>query len=312
MVSRSRRALVVLPKWEGHPTWEHEGWIGNAHDLEADAAVNVLSAVGASGTLESIPADPDPAWETRDLPTPTFVTPRVRLLDEPPPGVLIGTGGRALLVEWKVGSRTVMLLADPEPISNAGLSRGRNAELVVAAIERLRPPGGTVVIDETMHGYESPPSLGRRLLAFPLGLASLYALITALALVAAASLRFGAPDRSPPALEPGSRVLIENTADLLRWGGKGATVLRRYQLAVMRDVRARLEVPAHLSAEESLAWIDRIAAERGVDRATSDLDDEVRAAVASGRDGRVLDAANEIHRWRQEIVDGSGTRPRRS
>ena len=51
-----------------------------------------------------------------------------------------------------------------------------------------------------------------------------------------ATARFGSPLPARPAVMPGKMALIDNTASLLRFGGHGAAILRRYADATLRDV----------------------------------------------------------------------------
>src|SRR5204862_4422115 len=58
-----------------------------------------------------------------------------------------------LLGELRSNNRRIWVLADPDVISNHGLARSGNAALAVAMIKRLRSTTGSVVFDETIHGY---------------------------------------------------------------------------------------------------------------------------------------------------------------
>ncbi len=107
------------------------------------------------------------------------------------------------------------VLADPEALGNAGLHRGRNAYFLLAVLDHIRTDDGGIVFDETLHGHEVVPSLWRELLSFPLVLVSLHVLLLLAVVVWAAMNRFGAPRSVPPALEPGTHFLVENTARLL-------------------------------------------------------------------------------------------------
>ena len=71
---------------------------------------------------------------------------------------LIGDADGMLLGELTDRNRKIWVLSDPDVISNHGLARAGNAALAVAMIKRLRSGSGSVVFDETVHGFISEPA----------------------------------------------------------------------------------------------------------------------------------------------------------
>ncbi len=65
---------------------------------------------------------------------------------------LYGDSERPVVVEYKVGQGTVLWLAEPGPITNAGLKEPGNLEFLFAAIGN--PGRNTILWDEYVHGYE--------------------------------------------------------------------------------------------------------------------------------------------------------------
>ena len=214
-----------------------------------------------------------------------------------------------LLAEVAVGGRRLLVLSDPDVLANAGLAKGANAALAVAIVDHLRPEGGAVIFDETLHGHELVPSIWRELFTFPLVVLMAQGVVVLLILLWAGMGRFGSPERPTPPLEPGHRFLVENTAELLRYRGHVETVLPTYLDNALQGARKALGAPSDLQGVELEAWLDRVAASRGAERRIERLRRQTNAAVSPRhRAGRVLDAAREIHRWNQEILHGPQSR----
>ncbi len=306
----SRRTLLVLPKWRGEPHRTQEGWVQRVHLVTDREVEHVLKAAGVDVGFSRQPRLPPERWRTGPLAyAPSFPLDPVQLLDGDGVHGLVSCGDGVLLAEVEVGDGRLLVLSDPDLLANAGLGKGANAALAVAIVESLRPEGGAVVFDETIHGHERVPSLWRELFTFPLVVLMAQGLVVLLVLLWAGMGRFGSPERPAPPLEPGHRFLIQNTAELLRYRGHVETVLPLYLENTLQGARKALGAPRDLEGAELEAWLDRVAATRGADRRVEDLRDETRAAVAGPhRAGRVLDAAQEIYRWNQEILHGPSGR----
>src|SRR4030095_12375331 len=145
-------------------------------------------------------------------------------------------------------NRRVLVLADPDVISNHGLARDGNAALAVGLIKRLRGPNGTVVFDETIHGYtgsaENPSSL---LFRFPFVIATVQGLIAVALLLWATLARFGAPQSVPPPLTAGRAGLLQNMAKLIEFTGHRQVMVRRYVEETLRHVARQLHAPRPLT-----------------------------------------------------------------
>jgi hypothetical protein len=173
-------------------------------------------------------------------------------------------------------------------------------------------------MDETLHGHISTPSLWRELFSFPLSLASASVLIVLAILLWSAMGRFGKPLPPLSAMAPGKRFLIDNTAELIRYGGHAAHALERYLHATVQDVARASHAPAHLGPAELRDWLLRAARARKVEIDLVALEREVADVVGPGPTSghrqavRALATAGRIHRWRQEMTNGSAGHSRAS
>src|SRR5262249_19925555 len=157
-----------------------------------------------------------------------------------------------------------LVLSDPDILSNHGLGEGDNARLALEVLEHARESWRSVVVDETLHGFERIPSLWGELFAFPLLPAGVQGAVALLLLVWSGLGRFGRPGAGPAGLAPGKGVLIENTALLLRSAGHSAYSLGRYFDATLAEVARALHAPAFARGGETDAWLLEVGRKRGV------------------------------------------------
>jgi hypothetical protein len=301
MLRQARKALVVLPKWAAHP---EARWVRDLPMRSAADVQQVLDEV-MDGRLERRPEPAAIDASALGSGAPTLGHVPVQWIVDTEMTRLATSGERTLLGEMVGAGWHRIVLADPDVLSNAGLHRPGNVEFVLAAIERLRRGRGTVVVDETLHGYERVPSLAREALTPPLVFSIGHVALGLLVFVWAAGARFGAPLERPPPFEPGTRGLLRTTAELLRAGGHVREALPRYLAAVVEHVRAALRAPP-LEEPALEHWLDRIAAARGARHRLDDLRADVRAAAGGPpSSARALAAALKIDRWRQEVLDGT-------
>lgn len=307
MVKQAKTVLLVLPKRAGAPMPNKKAFLEEAHFVSTDVADDVRRAVNVSGQVVRFPEK--------------VVTTRNDLGIEPAiedSQVIVGAGAdlepiirtdRGILLGLsRRGDHSLWVLADPDLIENHGLAAGDNAPLAVAIIEKLREGAGgddrPVVIDETLHGNMSTPSVWHALVEFPLVLATIAGLLCVLILLWAAMGRFGAPLPRPPAIEPGKGFLIANTAALIRLGGHSSHALSRYLATTMQDVARASHAPAELGGERLREWLEQVGRARKVTVSLRDLEAEVEqaGATARGREPRVVAAAHRIYAWRRHMT----------
>ena len=301
MWDQASRMLVVLPKRFGAPRKDRPRWLGAAELLPVAEAERVLEALSVEAEVvrpERSVAD----W--KGAPAPTLERPQLLVSEELEP--LVSTAEGMLAGELAGDGWHLVVLADPDVIATHGLGKGANAELAVRLVERLAGEGATILVDETQHGWESSPSLVRELLRWPLVLATLQAALALGLLAWAALVRFGRARRPRPELAPGKGFLVDNTAALLRHGGHLAPAVSAYWRAAKEQVASALRAPGERS-EAREAWLARVAEARGRGDRLAAL--ERRVAALAGRPRAHEEAvriALEVHRFREEMIDGSG------
>ena len=198
--------------------------------------------------------------------------------------VLAGTPEAPIAARVRGGPR--LLLANPDLIANHGLHEPEVAATVLGLVNAVVGASGTVVIDEVVHGHELPPDPWRALLTPPLLAATLTAVLAAVLLAWAGSVRFGRPQPEPPALAPGARTLIETAASPMTPDEHGTAILDRYVDIQAADVARRFKPGAETQSRDATdVWLDQLASARGASHRISELrpQDRLRAAAIMTR-----------------------------
>jgi hypothetical protein len=229
----------------------------------------------------------------------------IRALIETPKGILLAEDTRSVGDLW--------ILSDPDLLSNFGIHRADNGVIAVSIVQAMLPKGGRVIIDETAHGFEERPNLLRALIRPPFIAVTITAMVALAVLIWAGAIRFGAPRPEIEALAAGKLTLIRNAGKLLRIGTPPRELLLSYQRLVMADVIAELHGPAGLDENAQAAWIDRATRHRKTSRRLEPITERIAAAIAARRVNAqsALQFATELHRWKQEILNGNGLDTRR-
>ena len=302
--------LLVLPKWTGSPSTQKTGWLGEAALLpmaDVDWVLNLVAPQADASQVDQV------AWTSNSLNiAPTLQAP-IQLMHGDRLQPLIASKDGMLLGQLVSRNRKIWVLSDPDVISNHGFAEPGNAALAVAIINGLRGASGSVVFDETLHGFIAAPANPILLLfRFPFVLVTLQAVIAMALLLWATLRRFGAPQPAPPAMSAGRLALLQNIAKLLEFSGHQEVMIRRYVLETVRDVARQLHAPRGLSTPALVAWLQRVGAARDIDVDCG----EVITQAEGLTDGRrrspasLVRLARDIHRWRGEIVDGRARNPR--
>lgn len=307
MLRSSRRTLLVLPKWGGHEDRAHPGWLDRAELVPGAAVARALKDADVPAGYALPAGDGVQACEGAPA-NPTLQRPQLlRPTGQPGLRPLIACADGWLLAEREdaLGGR-LLILSDPDVLSNHGLGDGDNATVAWAVLGYARRPGQAVVLDETLHGHERVPSLWRELFTFPLAVASFQGLLVVSFLVWAGLGRFGAPVPTKAALSAGKGVLVENTAALLRLGGHSAYTLGRYLESLKYEVARTLHAPAGLAPAELRDRLRRLGRRRRVTEDLAALETSVARLRSSAAPppGAVLTVARRVHRWRQEMLSG--------
>jgi hypothetical protein len=298
--------LLVLPKWDGKRDRSKPRWVETMDKVSLDDVESVLKRAQADGMIRRLKG-------TFTVDVPDFGG-TVELTD---PQVMIGAAvkpivslqGGVLIGEADLGSGQQWILSDPDLIANHGIDQADNAVVAVSMIEALRPGGGAVIFDETIHGLELRPNLMRTAFELPFGIVTLSAAVAVALAIWAGLMRFGRPEAGQRALQPGKVTLIRTTADLLRQGSRKGTVelvLTRYLKAQIADLVARLNGPRGLDENRQIAWLDDLAVARRLGSRLQPLAAaiETTAKSHSTDPGRALRLAADLHAWKQEFLYG--------
>src|SRR5207253_4700131 len=139
------------PKWGGAASEQHPGWLREARERSPAEARWALALVAARA--EVVRESGELKWTPNTLgPSPSLAAP-AQLMRGGGLRAIVASDKGMLVAEISERNRKIWILSDPDVISNHGLAREGNAALAVAMIKRLLGPQGSVVFDETIHGY---------------------------------------------------------------------------------------------------------------------------------------------------------------
>jgi len=312
LMDEGARILVILPKWYAESDADNPDWVTESRLAYAGWIREILNALSLPSDLIRY-AGPaaDLEWRHDDITTePTIASPQLLDPSDVHPIMVCDEGVLLGWLSWN--DDRVFVLSDPDILSNHGLGRGDNAVLAMEIFDHLCAPDDVIVFDETLHGFGGEPGFWREMLTFPLVLVLAHALLTTLVLVWAGMSRFGAPRKPPPGILAGKESLIDNTAELVRFGGHSGHSLGRYFVAALRDVSGSLHAPEGLERAALINWLRALGKARGRVRDLGALEKAVETVAREGRrrkgqEHRVVKAARDIHAWREEILHGSGS-----
>jgi len=307
---KARTILLVLPKWIGQASEQKDGWLRQVDErptLDAQWALDLIASRG-----EVVRERSAVQWTTNALHITPAVDLPVQLVRGDRLRPIIGAMQGMLVGEISERDRKIWVLADPDVIANHGLVREGNAALALALIKALRAGDGTVVFDETVHGFVvRPVSPFLLLFRFPFVVATAQGLLAIALLLWATLARFGAPQAAPPPLRAGREGLLQNMAKLVEFTGHQDVVVKRYVQETVRDAAVQLHAPreligAGLMGAGLVAWLQRVGLARGV---AIDCEDVLRRAAVPGTGGRrnpsaLVRLARDIHQWKGEIING--------
>ena len=318
LLDRHPLILIALPKWKPF-AWPGGDAVEQVELRTEYRVESLLGAVGLEGCHIVRPVAALGDWQVHgaalDL-TPQFEQPQlisgngltpIISCDE---GILVGE----FEYEGALVDARVLVISDPDLLSNHGIGRGDNAAVLLGLLrDELLGDRTRLVIDENIHGYGQQFSLWRELFRPPVLFVTLQLLMTMLMGVWLGMGRFGAPVPAREHLDAGKAMLIANTSRLLRYGGHYAHSLRRYLQAAKREVAACLHAPADLGVDELTPWLARVGRHHGIESDIERLESEVRSATIRDRGGEigVLSTARRVHRWKQELLNAAAGHPER-
>jgi hypothetical protein len=298
------RVLLVLPKWQATPKFGNARWAGEVSMIPDEFVEEVLHLVDDSASL--VRGKKPSSWQDAGVgAAPTIAEPQLIRSTVLTP-IVHGAEG-ILLGELTVGSDKLLVLSDPDPLSNHGLDDGANAEFIAAALDRLVAPQSTILFDETIHGFRRSPNLALAAVEYPFVFATINAVAALVFLAWSAAVRFGSPSLPPPPIKAGKISLIDNAAGLLIFGGHAREVVGRYMDAVTAGVATRLHLRAGADPAETTARLDGIGSNRKVTISFGKLrNDALNVMARAGVDEQgLLLTARRLHRWKEEMLNGS-------
>ncbi|MDR3255330.1 MAG: hypothetical protein LBT31_07160 [Synergistaceae bacterium] len=314
------RILLVLPKWDWTRDKNRPSWVSRVELRQIYWPTNTLSLVAAGNSvpLEVVRADWPDEWPVNELGHSPAGSGTVQLMKVQNMRTIIGSGEGALVGEITEDDKRILIIADPDIMSNHGIVRGENAALMLDIIDSIGLPGAPVVFDETIHGFRgarsSPAKIFFRL---PFAIVTILLCCSAALLALAGTGRFGAPQAWTPALGFGREKLIDNSARLLDYGGHHAVILDRYAMMTVRSVARSLHAPGGLDGDALVGWLDRLGRARGVSRSCAEIlrntdigHGETAGVDKTGKKRRLAGlfrCAGEIYKWKGEILIGSAT-----
>ena len=306
----AEHVLLVLPKWDAVASFTDRHWAGFVLRLPEGSVERILRRAVPDGGVVAL--DKPVKWDaTLFGAAPTLDAPQLIRSQQLLPIIADDQGTLLGYMQIRKSNgllRELWVLADPDLLSNVGLRRGQNAVLAVALVDRLRRLSGAVIVDEVIHGFRHDPNLWRTMFEFPFIFVTLNALAALIVLVWAAMGRFGAPLPVSAPLKAGKTTLIGNAAGLLSYGGHAGAMLRRYLAVTVGDVAQRVHAPAQLNEAALFDWLERIGRTRQVQMTPTALRRDAEGAAAGRHPDarRLLQAARNLYRWKQEMLHGPG------
>lgn len=297
LLASRTQTLVVLPKWRGYsPSYgDHLAAVSAIDRAQVQALVRVLADDAEIVRPESAGPWRDEVFHGE----PTLGHPQLVRSGKLCPLV---SSGEDMLIARVCRQPSIFVLADPDVIANHGLWRGDNAVLAMSAVALMRNGSGPVVTPgaPVRQAVKSKPTVWRLAFEPPFVLITFAAFVAIAIAVWLAAVRFGPPAAEAPDRPPGVLTLIEVAARLLGRRA-GDRLLRRYAEYVVLDLGRRLHAPRAVSGiAETGAWLD--ASRYGE---ASELKYAVLAQrVDSAGPAEVVARAAELHRWREELLNG--------
>lgn len=206
---------------------------------------------------------------------------------------------RALVVEIREASPRILLLTDPDPVSNLGIGKGENALFATELIEFLAGDDRRIAFDEAFAGSVTGPSAFARLFELPWLALTLSFGALVIVIGFAALNRFGTPREDMAGIAAGRASLIGATARLNLFEDSGRAALARYMRHSLRAVATGRRAPGTTDVER-VTWLDKRA---GANAKAATLNHDADALSKSGASEpkAILNHAQHIHAWRTEM-----------
>jgi len=285
--------LVILPKWlsraEEFSRWRErdmrlagEAFPENVLD-QLDISAEIVRAAPATLTWRGEPINVAVAEELQ-LITSEQVSPIIFNRD----GILFG----------RVDGEALWVLSDPDILANHGIDVAGNARLalrILAAAER----GDVTIFDATLNGFEVGANPIKTLLTPPMLGISLLTIGAVALLFWAAFSTFGPRRREVRDMQLGVLTLVDSTAGLFSMTGREGRLAHDYLRLTRQRLRRTLGLPRAMPDGAVTALLDRMAAERGLERRFSDFEAALSRPVSRRK---LMAEARALHDWTEAII----------
>jgi hypothetical protein len=294
--------LVVLPKWAteidaGHLSWGKKAGLIDPKEMPSKdvldavtvarrAGVSRTRLTGAAGTpLEGLTLTPGPIDSLQTFTAQGWI-----------PALTDDAGN---LVIAQMPSTRIYVLAEPDLLNTQGLGDADTFASAVTLVRALKAGEGPVIFDVTLNGYKLERNV-LRLMFDPPFVAVTLCLAAAAALAALQALfRFGPVRRPSRVFALGKEALTDNSAQLIRLAGREAKMAPGYADLTRKAAARAVGAPRELAAEALTAFLDRMAAQRGLADTLAQLS---REAAAVGGRAALTALAGRLYRWRLEMT----------
>jgi hypothetical protein len=296
--------LIVLPKWATAPDPKRPDRVLKLGVGPAAPFEEMLKALSPQTTVAHREGVARPVLTGA---SPPFEGVRLRLGEIDALQTLSGSGWEPALVDETGAAvlacargRPVCVLADPDLVNTQGIADRDTARAGLFVLNSLRGEGAPVYFDVTLNGIAARNNLLKLLLTPPLLGFTLCAVAAALLMGWHALARFGPARREDRALALGKQALVDNSAGLFRMAGKEHELAPAYvRLTEQLAARAAGGDRAPDGAVERVAWLDRLAAQRGASVRLAELE---QAAEGARTRQDLLGLARRLYEWRAEMT----------
>jgi hypothetical protein len=287
--------LIVAPKWAAGPDPQHRGWVVRLAALDPAMVSEMLSEVAPGIKLTQTEGSSRPTIQGQSV---GAIEQLQTLSGDSVTPIVVDDAGRTILARLnRDDGAHVYVLSDPDFLNTHGLADRGRARIGMSILETLSEPGQTIVFDVTLNGLGADRGILR--MAFePPFLGATIAMALAAGLLgwrAAARAGPAAPTRRAIAL--GKAALADNAAALLRLTGRERRLAPGYVRVVALQLVEELS-GARRDESEAVAWLDRLAAAHRLPVPFSVL---AREASEARTPMQMLEAAQKLHAWKQEI-----------
>jgi hypothetical protein len=305
---RDGPTVIILPKWLAQRDKQKRGW------------AQLIMPLTTEDTFDILPADlrSDAKLTQAAGPTSVTLTYRNALTDDVSEfgktkpikslrtisgskwiPIITGPSGGAVIAKYK--ETNVYVVADPDIFNNAGMASLTNAKLAETFFFDIASEEGDtlLVFDLTLNGFQKTPNLGRLLVQPPLLGATLCLVLASILVAIQAAIRFLPPKEMTRAVALGKKGLADNTAGLLRMGGREHRMSLPYANVLKKLVMKAIGAPQGQDPVAQNAMLDRVSELSNSQLRYSNL---VADASAAATPQELVKVAQDLHRWKQETT----------